>query len=350
MFNLRSRISNLLNRKVSLLHEGATREEKASIARYWLDKAYYDCLPYVPPVRLDISITTACNANCAYCWQQEKSGSRLNFDLVARIIDEICSLKTPRLLLTGGEPTIWSDFEQVLAYAKNVGINSIFLCTNGLRLSNFAFAERIVNLGITAISVSVDTFNPEKFRMLRGYSLSEIEKTLCNCIVLKKKYPSLNISLCSVMLKAVTPEELFEVRKFCDKHSFGYFIQSFDNTHYPEINRRFMLNPKERQIYNKKLAWLKGRVGEVVKKRHHPLTEGDGVKCYKGITTIKLASDGSIAFCWNSEAIGNILQDSFLNIWTSAKAKEMREFIRDKRCKCPFDCDVFESLELYDFI
>ena len=304
----------------------------------------------MPPVSLDISITTACNAKCAYCWQQEKSGSKLNFDVVARIIDEICFLKTPRLLLTGGEPTIWPDFERLLAYAKNAGIKIILLCTNGLRLSNFAFAERIVDLGITAINVSVDTFNPEKFRMLRGYGLCEIEKTLSNCIVLKKKYPGLKISLCSVMLKAVTPEELFEVRKFCDKHNFGYFIQNFDNTHYPEIDRRFMLNPEERQIYNKKLTWLRGRVGEVVKKGHNLLTEGDGLKCYKGIRTIKLASDGSIAFCWNSEPIGNILQDSFIDIWTSAKAKEVREFIRDKRCKCLSDCDVFESLELYDFI
>lgn len=327
------------------------QDKKHNIVRFWLDKAYKDCLPYLPPVRLDISITTACNTKCAYCWQQEKLGSLLTFDIVAGVIDAMCSLKPPKLNLTGGEPTIWPDFERLLVYARKAGIDSVLLCTNGYRLQCLEFAEKIINLGITAINVSVDTFNPEKFKMLRGYEFSIFQQVLTNCVLLKKKYPNLYITLASVMSKAVTPEELFEVKSFCINNNLGYFMQTFDKTHYDNINKEFALTPEERQFYAGKLAWLEGRVGDVVKRSFNPFTEGKkNLKCYKGITTVKLSSDGSISFCWNSKPIGNILKNSFIDIWTSDRAQEVRRYIRDKKCKCDFDCDVFESLELYDYI
>jgi hypothetical protein len=53
-----------------------------------------------------------------------------------------------------------------------------------------------------------------------------------------------------------------------------------------------------------------------------------------------------VKFCWRSRAIGNILQQPFQDIWTSPAAKAMREYIRDRKCNCNFDCDIFESLEL----
>ncbi len=321
-----------------------------NIISHLMNKAYEDCLPYLPPVRLDISITTDCNLRCAYCWQQEKSGSLLTFKAVAELLDAMCSLKVPKLNLTGGEPTIWPDFEKLLAHAKGLGVNSILLCTNGYRLQDLGFAERIVNLGVTAINVSVDTLEPDKFEMLRGYKFSEFQKVLSNCIFLKKKYPNLCITLASVMSKPVTPEDLFAVKKLSEANNFGYFMQTFDKTGYYKINKKFMLTPQEKQLYIQKLAWLGGKVGGVVKREHNPFTEGNqDLRCYKGITTVKLLSDGVISFCWNTKPIGNILESSFMDIWTSDKAKEAREYIRDKKCKCVFDCDIFESLELYDY-
>jgi molybdenum cofactor biosynthesis enzyme MoaA len=322
--------------------------KKDNIIGHLMDKAYEDCLPYLPPVRLDISITTDCNSKCAYCWQQEKSGSLLTFKTVAGLLEAMCPLKVPKLNLTGGEPTIWPDFEKLLAHAKGLGVNSVLLCTNGYRLQDIGFAERIVDLGVTAINVSVDTLEPDKFEMLRGYKFCEFQKVLSNCIFLKKKHPDLCITLASVMSKAVTPEELFAVKKLSKANKFGYFMQTFDKTGYYWINKKFMLTPQERQLYIRELAWLEGKVGDVVKRDHNPFTEGKrDLKCYKGITTVKLLSDGTISFCWNTGPIGNILESSFIDIWTSDKARQVREYIRDRRCKCDFDCDIFESLELY---
>jgi len=313
-----------------------------------LDKSYRECSPYLPPVRLDICITTACNTNCAYCWHQEKSGSKLTFEDIAKVMDVLCGQKPPKLNLTGGEPTVYPDFERVLEYARGSGIKDILLCTNGYRFQELDFAERVVDLGVSSLNISVDTLDPEKFERLRGFKFSVMEKVFANLSVIKKKYPSVSITLASVISKMVTPEDLFAVSEFAKDNGFGYFAQTFLRTAYNRVNQAFNLTDKERKAFREKLPWLDGRVADVVKREVHPLTGKEKrMPCYKGITTVKLSSDGSVGFCWTSASIGNILKEPFKDIWVSPAAKEMRKYIRDGRCKCDFDCDIYESIELY---
>jgi len=337
-------------RQPLLTASGMMGNEK-NITKKDLDAIFEACLPYLLPLKLDVSLTTACNTACAYCWQQKKTGSRLTFEAVSGVIDTMCAIKAPRMHLTGGEPTLWPDLERLLVYARKAGIKDILLCTNGYRLQDHEFAQKLVASGVTSVNVSVDTFNPEKFKKLRGYDFSEFERILSSCILLKEKYPSTCVTLISVMSKAVTPEELYEVKKFCDAHHFEYFVQSFSSTSYPHINRQFSLSKEEREAYRQRLFWLKGKLGEVVKRRFNPLIDGKAmINCYKGITTVKLLSDGAVSFCWNTKPVGNILQDSFIDIWTSERAGEVRRYIRDKKCDCHFDCDIYESLELHDYV
>jgi molybdenum cofactor biosynthesis enzyme MoaA len=260
----------------------------------------------------------------------------------------LVSRKPPKLNITGGEPTIWPEFERLIGYAKGAGINNILLCTNGRRLTDMEFAKRIVSLGVSAINLSWDTLDPDKFSALRGYPLSEAQEAVANCIRIRKECPALSLTLCSVMSKQVNPDDLLGVRRFCERSRLGYFVQTFDKTEYPSINKRFMLSEAEKIEYHHSLSWLKDKVGQAVKRRGNLFTGGNEIKCYKGITTVKLSSEGKVSFCWNSRPIGNILESSFAEIWESAEAQEVREYIRDRRCKCDFDCDVFESLELVD--
>ncbi|MFA5373656.1 MAG: radical SAM protein, partial [Candidatus Omnitrophota bacterium] len=230
--------------------------------RALLEKSYRECFPYLPPVRLDICITTACNTNCAYCWHQKKSGSKLTFESIAQVIDVLCGQRPPKLNLTGGEPTVYPDFERVLEYARISGIKDILLCTNGFRFQDPDFAEKVVELGVTALNVSVDTLDPEKFEKLRGFKLSVMRKVLANLAGLKKKYPSVSITLASVISKMVTPDDLFEVSEFAKKNGFGYFTQTFLKTAYHSVNSAFNLSEKERDAFRQKMPWLVGKVAD----------------------------------------------------------------------------------------
>lgn len=108
------------------------------------------------------NLTERCNLACAHCyiaagpWQ--RSDDELTTDEVRRISDEILELNpAPLFVLSGGEPLLRDDLEQIAAHAVAGGA-TVVVGTNGTRLT----AERIASLqeaGVTGVAVSVDSLN-----------------------------------------------------------------------------------------------------------------------------------------------------------------------------------------------
>jgi MoaA/NifB/PqqE/SkfB family radical SAM enzyme len=321
----------------------------------WLDRAQQDCVPYFPPVRLDIDLTHACNIRCAYCWQQAKTKSILGYDEVADVVDTIAAIWPPSICFTGGEPTIWPDFLRLVSHCADVGVEQMKLISNGVKLADPAFARSVVDAGVTSVNLSVDTLDPAKFLKLRSYPLGTLLRAVDNLLELRRSVPSLQITLASVVNREVTPEDVHGVKLLCRKHGFSFFMQTFfPDLAPPEICERFAMTAEERREFVRRLDALGGGVSfdaadpraRVVNRVENPLTEARTDRCYKGITTVKMQHDGGISFCWSTPLLGNLREKSFMEIWTSEEARRGREAIRDRRCKCNFDCDIFESLDL----
>lgn len=318
----------------------------SKLVKQWLDVSYDQGIPYIGPIRLDASVTTVCNSKCLYCWQQDKSPGILSFDLLAGVLDSMSCLQVPHILLTGGEPTLWPDFERFIVYTKQRRIKNVLLCTNGRRFKDKRFLSFVIANGVRSINISVDTLDPELFERLRGYPFSEFKKVLSHCLWARLRWPGLRIGLVSVMSKLATPEMIFQVQKFCQRNFLSHFLQTFDPVSVPEINAQCALTDEEKRSYHQRLSWLRGSLARAVRREVNPLM-GKDTYCYKGYTTVKIFSNGDVHFCWNSPVIGNIAKESFEKIWTSERAREIRQYIHDRKCKCGFDCDIFESLKLY---
>lgn len=97
----------------------------------------------------DIKIGYNCNNNCIHCViadQRERAKSlRGNENRSAsEYVDEILSSKAngcDTIIITGGEPTIRPDFNNILKFAKSQGLR-ISLQTNGRLFSYFDFAKK----------------------------------------------------------------------------------------------------------------------------------------------------------------------------------------------------------------
>lgn len=156
--------------------------------------------------------------------------------------------------------------------------------------------------------------------------------------------------------REVTPQDLATLRAFCARNGIAHFMQTYLEFSDPEIDGRFELSAEERLAFHRELDRLEGRAAaaqapgdvrdRVAKREENPLTEAATDRCYKGVTAVKLYSSGDVSFCWSVPPVGNVREQPFLDIWTSDRARQCREFIRDRRCKCNFDCDIYESLEL----
>ena len=91
-------------------------------------------------------VTMQCNLNCAYC---EDFGSRRNGQVTqnprledAKRILRVIRTGFSRLWITGGEPLVYPQILELLAYARNeLKFREISLITNGTLLSHFLSAD-----------------------------------------------------------------------------------------------------------------------------------------------------------------------------------------------------------------
>ena len=117
------------------------------------------------------NITYACNLKCIHCYIRAglAKNNELNTEEALDLIDQIKEIRSPLLILSGGEPLVRKDFNKIFEYASSKDINLV-LSTNGV-LINKKIAKWLSKLGFKYIGISIDSPNPEwhdKFRGVEG--------------------------------------------------------------------------------------------------------------------------------------------------------------------------------------
>ncbi len=132
--------------------------------------------PFARRVRyLRISVTDRCNYRCTYCMPEELSdqlefaprSAVLTFEEITRVVRVFAGLGVRKIRLTGGEPTIRKGIVDLVRQVANVGgIEQVVMTTNGHLLDELA--APLIAAGLSAVNVSLDTLEPEKFSRLTG--------------------------------------------------------------------------------------------------------------------------------------------------------------------------------------
>lgn len=121
---------------------------------------------------LRISVTDRCDLRCKYCMPESGVHSLphaeiLTYEEILRIAKLFAHLGVSRVKITGGEPLVRSNVTELIAGLKKVpGIDIVTLTTNGTRLGGCI--ERLSEIGIDGINLSLDTLNPELYREITG--------------------------------------------------------------------------------------------------------------------------------------------------------------------------------------
>ena len=124
------------------------------------------------PLRdLRISVTDRCNFRCTYCMPKEVFGrdfaflprdQLLTFEEITRLARAFAREGVSKIRLTGGEPLLRRDLEQLVAMLASIDeITDIALTTNGSALA--AKAKTLKDAGLTRVSVSLDALDDETF-------------------------------------------------------------------------------------------------------------------------------------------------------------------------------------------
>jgi cyclic pyranopterin phosphate synthase len=120
---------------------------------------------------LRISLTERCDLRCAYCYPrggaQPAASDILSGDDAADIAEAAARVGIRRVRLTGGEPLLRDDLEQIVARLRAIpGLCDIALTTNGQRLA--ARAARLAAAGLARVNVSLDSLDPDTYSAVTG--------------------------------------------------------------------------------------------------------------------------------------------------------------------------------------
>ncbi|KAG9446312.1 hypothetical protein H6P81_012440 [Aristolochia fimbriata] len=119
---------------------------------------------------LRISLTERCNLRCQYCMPAEgveltPSSQILSQDEIIRLADLFVSSGVEKIRLTGGEPTIRKDIEDICLRLSGLkGLKTLAMTTNGIVLAKKL--PKLKECGLSSVNISLDTLVPAKFEFM----------------------------------------------------------------------------------------------------------------------------------------------------------------------------------------
>ncbi len=115
---------------------------------------------------LRISVTDRCNFRCVYCMPQEglpwlPKAEILRYEEIAEVVRQLAPLGLRRVRITGGEPTIRPQLEQLIAQLRATPqVEDIALSTNGAKLP--VMARMLKAAGLDRVNISADSLRADR--------------------------------------------------------------------------------------------------------------------------------------------------------------------------------------------
>ena len=121
------------------------------------------------PLILSWNVTRQCNLKCPHCYinaDTKEPINELTTEEAKNLIDQICEVSKPLLVLSGGEPLLRQDVYELVRYGASKGLK-MGLGSNGSLIDNDA-AKKLKEAGIETVSISLDSHIPEQHDEFRG--------------------------------------------------------------------------------------------------------------------------------------------------------------------------------------
>jgi cyclic pyranopterin phosphate synthase len=159
---------------------------------------------------LRVSVTDRCDFRCVYCMSEHMTflpkADLLSLEELDRLCTAFVAKGVTKLRLTGGEPLVRRGIMTLVSslsrHLESGALKELTLTTNGSQLEKYA-SELKAN-GINRINVSLDTLDPEKFRVITRWG--DLHKVLDG--IEAAQAAGLQIKINTVALKGVNEDEI----------------------------------------------------------------------------------------------------------------------------------------------
>ncbi len=166
-----------------------------------------------------LELTNRCNLRCPVCFASagEQKAWDLPLEEISRQYDLLMDRGGPfNIQLSGGEPTVREDLDQIIALGREKGFTFFQLNTNGLRLAQESgYARHLAKAGVSTVFLQFDGLDNKIYQQLRGASLMET-KLLA---VERCREVGLPVVLVPTVAPGVNDHALGEILRFALDHA-----------------------------------------------------------------------------------------------------------------------------------
>jgi radical SAM protein with 4Fe4S-binding SPASM domain len=280
-----------------------------------------------------------CNLDCPECpTAASRIGGQMKFQGFVRVIDQIPWLRLINLWFRG-EPLVAPDLPDMVAECTRRRILTQ-THTNGILLSHQDRAARLVEAGLTRVTVGVDGADDETYRRIRtGGSLKEVEDGIKALVQarrrLHKRRPKI---IAECLLSNQRPEQFRQVRALAlswgaDEVKFKTFRVSKPD----DLEASLALLPRDPALWR-----YERRDGALAMK-------GRCSRCRRLSWSAVVAWDGEVYPCcfWTHTfaSMGNAFRAPWKEIWRGEDLRRVQMTVNAKRQAIPVCRNCTEGLK-----
>ncbi len=275
------------------------------------------------PVLAHLIPVRRCNLSCAYCNEFDDRSKPVPTSVMLRRIDRLAALGTTIVTLSGGEPLLHPDLDELIAQVRQRGCIA-GLITNGYLLT----PERIHRLnraGLDHMQISIDNVTPDE---VSKKSLKVLDRKL----EMLAGYAAFHVNINSVVGGGIrNPEDALTVGRRAIELGFTSTVGIIhDGT-----GQLKPLGERERGVYQAMRAMEKSSYAQV-NRFQDAIAEGrvNRWRCRAGARYLYVCEDGLVHYC--SQQRGYPARP--LEEYTRADLE--REYRTEKECapRCTVSC------------
>ncbi len=161
----------------------------------------------------NVDLTNRCNLTCPVCFANANVAGYVYEPEFETVRGMLQALRNERpvagriVQFSGGEPTIYPRFLDVLRLAREMGFSHTQVATNGIRFTDLEFAEQCKEAGLHTLYLQFDGVRDDVYRRTRGQALWE---TKLQCIENVKK-AGLKIVFVPTIVKGVNDDQIGDI-------------------------------------------------------------------------------------------------------------------------------------------
>lgn len=316
-------------------------------------------LPY-KPLSVKFKWIWTCNLRCGMCnhWR-EISEPPLDLAFFKSVVKDLAALGCQKIHLSGGEPTLRSDLEDLIAYICEQNIRPT-MTTNATRIDRLR-AKSLKKAGLRKVNISIDSPDATIHDQIRGRS-GAWEKTVAgfqylrpllkagamriNTVITPLNYlslvdiPALATELGADRLNLIPVDEhTFEIPRLTKEQ-----ILDYNQTVAPKLAEKALKNgliqkPQDAYPFGTTNLEIEQSLAGFYARNYYDLHP-----CFAPWTHALIDHLGRVSVCCmtvNQPIIGDLRQQTFKEIWAGEKFAALRQNQQLPQLETCRKCDMF---------